>query len=279
MGAGMTARLRSHGHEIVRYDMDPARRDVQSLEALVAALDTPRTVWLMLPSGPATDSTIEVLGTMLAAGDLVVSGANDRYDHDAHLAALLTSVGVDYVDAGVSGGIWGEAEGFCLMVGGADEQVARLRPIFDALAPTDGFVHAGPIGAGHYAKMVHNGIEYAMMQAYGEGYELLAASELGIDVDATFSAWRTGSVVRSWLLDLLVRALATDPGLASIQAWADDTGEGRWTVEESVRLAVPTPTIASALYARFSSRIDASPTMKVVAALRGQFGGHAVRHP
>jgi 6-phosphogluconate dehydrogenase len=163
------------------------------------------------------------------------------------------------------------------MVGGAGEPVARLRPIFEALAPPNGFVHAGPIGAGHYAKMVHNGIEYAMMQAYGEGYELLKASELGIDVDATVAAWRTGSVVRSWLLELLVSALESDPGLASIQAWADDTGEGRWTVEESIRLAVPTPTIASALYARFSSRIDASPTMKVVAALRKQFGGHAVK--
>jgi 6-phosphogluconate dehydrogenase len=277
MGAGMTARLRSHGHDVVRFDTDPARSDAESLEALVAVLDAPRIVWVMRPSGPATDGTIDALRRLLGAGDLVVNGANDRYDHDAQLAGLLAPVGVDYIDAGVSGGIWGETEGFCLMVGGAGEPVARLRPIFEALAPPNGFVHAGPIGAGHYAKMVHNGIEYAMMQAYGEGYELLKASELGIDVDATVAAWRTGSVVRSWLLELLVSALESDPGLASIQAWADDTGEGRWTVEESIRLAVPTPTIASALYARFSSRIDASPTMKVVAALRKQFGGHAVK--
>jgi 6-phosphogluconate dehydrogenase len=262
---------------VVRYDTDPARRDVDTLEQLVSSLTAPRAVWVMLPSGAATDSTIHALSGLLTAGDVVINGANDRFDHDLVLAQGLTAKAIAYVDAGVSGGIWGEREGFCLMVGGDPEHVARLQPVFDALAPLNGFVHAGPIGAGHYAKMVHNGIEYAMMQAYGEGYELLKASELGINVDATVAAWRAGSVVRSWLLDLLVRALESDPGLATIKAWADDTGEGRWTVEESIRLAVPTPTIASALYARFSSRIEASDTMKVVAALRNQFGGHAVK--
>jgi len=277
MGAGMTERLRQIGHEIVGYDLSPGARDVESLAALVDALQAPRTVWVMLPSGAPTDDTIAALKGLLAAGDLVVNGANDNYKHDIDLAQDLAPAGIDYIDAGVSGGIWGLQEGFCLMVGGPAAQVQRVQPIFNALAPQGGFVHSGPVGAGHYTKMVHNGIEYAMMQAYGEGYELLKRCELGIDVKNSVAAWRYGSVVRSWLLDLLVRALDDDPDLAAIRGYADDTGEGRWTVEESIRLAVPLPAIASSLYARFASRIDDSPTMKVVAALRNQFGGHAVK--
>lgn len=277
MGGNMAERLRRHGHEVVGYDRDPAHAQVASLEALVAALAAPRVVWVMLPSGPPTDGTIAELAKLLAKGDLVVNGANDNYRHDIDLAASLAGSGIGYVDAGVSGGVWGLTEGYCLMVGGDPAHIAMVQPVFDALAPEGGFVHSGPVGAGHYTKMVHNGIEYAMMQAYGEGYELLKASELGIDVDGAMRAWRTGSVVRSWLLDLLVRAVDADPGLASIRGWADDTGEGRWTVEESIRLAVPLPAIAASLYARFSSRQDESTTMKVVAALRNQFGGHAVK--
>jgi 6-phosphogluconate dehydrogenase len=276
MGGNMAERIRRGGHEVVGYDVSPDHRDVASLADLVAALDAPRTIWVMLPAGAPTDATVEQLAELMAPGDLVINGANDRFDRDQARAAALAAKGIDYVDAGVSGGIWGLTEGYALMVGGPDAQVARVQPIFDALAPAGGFVHAGPVGAGHYAKMVHNGVEYAMMQAYGEGYELLKASEMGIDVDAVIASWRYGSVVRSWLLDLLVKAMAEHPGLADIKGYADDTGEGRWTVEESIRLAVPMPAIAASLYARFSSRQDDSPTMQAVAALRQQFGGHAI---
>jgi 6-phosphogluconate dehydrogenase len=277
MGGNMTERLRRAGHEVIGFDRNPDTTDVASLEGLVEQLATPRTIWVMLPSGPPTDSTVETLAHLLAPGDLVVNGANDNWKHDQELAAVLAATGVDYVDAGVSGGVWGLTEGYCLMVGGTEAQVQRAMPIFDALAPEGGFVHSGPVGAGHFTKMVHNGIEYAMMQAYGEGFELLQASELGIDVEGAMRAWRSGSVVRSWLLDLLVKALEEHPGLSDVKGWAADTGEGRWTVEESIRLAVPMPAIAASLYARFASRQEESPTMQVVAALRGQFGGHAVQ--
>ncbi|MGE0880155.1 MAG: phosphogluconate dehydrogenase (NAD(+)-dependent, decarboxylating) [Acidimicrobiia bacterium] len=278
MGAGMTERLRLGGHEVVGYDRNPDVTDVASLTALVAALNAPRTVWVMLPTGAPTDSTVAELANLLSQGDLVVNGGNDNFRHDQALASVLSTHGIDYIDAGVSGGVWGLTEGFALMVGGSKAQVERLMPIFTTLAPTDGFVHAGEkVGSGHYAKMVHNGVEYALMQAYGEGYELLKASELGIDVPGVMSAWRYGSVVRSWLLELLVKALEEHPDLADIKGYADDTGEGRWTVEESIRLAVPMPAIAASLYARFGSRQEESPTMQVVAALRQQFGGHAVK--
>jgi 6-phosphogluconate dehydrogenase len=277
MGGNMAERLRRGGHEVIGYDLNPDTRDVATPADLVAALDAPRVVWLMLPAGPATEAAVNTLAALLSPGDLIVNGANDRYDEDQRRAAVLSDKGIGYVDAGVSGGVWGLTEGYCLMVGGTVGNIATVQPIFDTLAPPGGFVHSGPVGAGHYTKMVHNGIEYALMQAYGEGYELLKASELGIDVDGAMKAWRTGSVVRSWLLDLLVRALEQEPGLEGIRGWADDTGEGRWTVEESIRLAVPLPAIAASLYARFSSRQDDSPTMQVVAALRGQFGGHAIK--
>jgi 6-phosphogluconate dehydrogenase len=276
MGGNMAERLRRHGHEVVGYDRNPDTTDVASLADLVAALETPRVVWSMLPSGGPTEATVGELAGLLSPGDLVVNGANDRFTNDQRYAATLADKGIDYVDAGVSGGIWGLTEGYALMVGGTADSVARVQPAFDALAPDGGFVHAGPVGAGHYAKMVHNGVEYAMMQAYGEGYELLTASELGIDVESVLAAWRNGSVVRSWLLDLLVKALAEHPGLTDVAGYAEDTGEGRWTVEESIRLAVPMPAIAASLYARFASRQADSPTMQAVAALREQFGGHRI---
>jgi 6-phosphogluconate dehydrogenase len=276
MGGNMAERLRGAGHDVVGFDVDPEVTQVASLDALVQALDTPRVVWTMLPAGPVTDATLGELGGLMAEGDVIVNGANSRYDLDITHAASLAPKGIAYIDAGVSGGVWGLTEGYALMVGGEAEAVERVRPIFEALAPEGGFVHAGPVGAGHYAKMVHNGIEYALMQAYGEGYELLRASELGIDVEATMSSWRYGSVIRSWLLELLVAALEDHPDLADIRGYADDTGEGRWTVEESIRLAVPLPAISASLYARFASRQTESPTMQVVAALRQQFGGHAI---
>jgi 6-phosphogluconate dehydrogenase len=231
----------------------------------------------MLPAGAPTEDAITTLTTALTAGDVIVDGGNSNYKDAIRRAEMLGAKQIGFIDAGVSGGIWGLEEGYCLMVGGDAGDVAMLQPAFDALAPAGGFVHAGPVGAGHFTKMVHNGVEYGMMQAFAEGYELLRACELGIDVDGAMKAWRYGSVVRSWLLDLLVRALEADPGLQDIEGWADDTGEGRWTVQEGVRLAVPTPAIAAALYARFVSREDDSLAMKVVAALRNQFGGHAVR--
>jgi 6-phosphogluconate dehydrogenase len=268
MGGNMTTRLRKAGHEVVGYDRDPAVTDVPDLAALVEALGvSPRAVWVMVPSGTPTHEAITTLARLLHEGDVVVDGGNSNWrDSQAH-AAELAEKRIGFVDAGVSGGVWGLEEGYALMVGGDPEHVALLQPAFDALAPDGGFAHVGPNGAGHYTKMVHNGIEYGLMQAYAEGYE--------IDVDAALRSWRHGSVVRSWLLELLVRALDADPGLHSLRGWAADSGEGRWTVDEAVRLAVPLPVISAALFARFASRQDDSTAMKVVAALRTQFGGHS----
>lgn len=277
MGSNMAERIRKHGHEVVGYKRSPGGRDVESLAELASVLAEPRHVWLMVPAGEATDTTLTELADLMSAGDLVVDGGNSNYRDSIRHGEFLSDRGIGFVDAGVSGGVWGLTEGYCLMVGGTSSNVDRMGPIFEALAPEGGFAHAGPVGAGHFTKMVHNGVEYGLMQAFGEGYELLAASDLGIDVGAALKAWRYGSVVRSWLLDLLVKALDEDPELTSIKGWAEDSGEGRWTVEESIRLAVPLPVIASALYARFASRQDDSPAMKVVAALRNQFGGHAVK--
>ena len=276
MGWGMTQRIRQQGLEVVGYDHSPDRADVDSLEALVAALPAPRVVWVMLPAGPPTQSTLDALLALLGAGDVVVEGGNSNFRDSVARAATFRDKGIGYVDAGVSGGVWGLAEGFCLMVGGTAGDVATARPFFDALAPAGGFVHAGEPGAGHFAKMVHNGIEYGLMQAYAEGYELMAATDLDIDVAAVFAAWRNGSVVRSWLLDLMVRALQEDPGLEQVRGYAEDSGEGRWTVDEAIRAAVPLHVISAALFARFASRQDESVAMKVIATLRNQFGGHAV---
>ena len=281
MGFNMRQRLREGGHEVVGYDPRPEVSDVPSLTSLAEALTAPRAVWVMVPSGPVTDQTIVALGEVLEAGDLVIDGGNSRYTEDAPHAELLAQRGVGFVDAGVSGGIWGLTEGYGLMVGGSDDDVARMMPIFDTLRPAgnsaDSFVHAGPVGAGHYAKMVHNGIEYGLMMAYAEGYELLAAEPLITNPQAVIQAWTNGTVVRSWLQQLLAKALKEDPGLADISDYTEDSGEGRWTIEEAIRHRVPMPVIAASLFARFASRQDESPTMKAVAALRNQFGGHAVK--
>jgi len=277
MGAGMTERLRQRGHEVVGFDQNPSVSEVATLEDLVAALDPPRLAWVMVPSGEPTEDTIEKLGTLLEPGDLVIDGGNSNYEDSIRRGRGLARKSIGFIDAGVSGGVWGLKEGFCLMVGGEAEFVARAQPVFDALAPESGFVHAGPVGAGHFTKMVHNGIEYGLMHAYGEGYELLKASELGIDVPGAFKAWAHGSVVRSWLLELLVLGLDEDPELDRIRGYADDSGEGRWTVQEAVRLGVPANVLSTALFARFASRQVDSPAMKVVAVLRHQFGGHAVK--
>jgi 6-phosphogluconate dehydrogenase len=281
MGFNMRERLREGGHEVVGYDPRPEVTDVPTLAALAEALESPRVVWVMVPSGEVTHATIVSLAEVLTEGDLVIDGGNSRYTDDAPHAKLLADKGVGFIDAGVSGGIWGLTEGYGLMVGGSDEDVARVMPIFDALRPpgdvADGFVHAGPVGAGHFTKMVHNGVEYALMTAYAEGYELLAAEDLVKDPQAVYQAWTNGTVVRSWLQQLLAKALKDDPGLNDISGYTEDSGEGRWTVEEAIRLRVPVPGIAASLFARFLSRQDDSPTMKAVAALRNQFGGHAVK--
>ena len=279
MGGNMVARLRRDGHEVVGYDRDAGRSDIGSLADLVAALggEPRRVVWVMVPAGGPTTSTIGELSGLLSAGDLLVDGGNSNFRDSQRHADLLGQRGIGFVDAGVSGGVWGLADGYCIMAGGRDEDIAHLRPIFDALVTEGGFAHVGPVGTGHFVKMVHNGVEYALMQAYAEGYELLTTVDLAIDVPAALEVWRHGSVVRSWLLDLLVDGLAKDPGLASVGGYAEDSGEGRWTVEEAIANAVPAPVITAALYARFASRQDDSPAMKVIATLRNQFGGHAVR--
>lgn len=282
MGANMRDRLREGGHEVIGYDRDQSISDAADLADLVSQLDTPRVVWCMVPAGEPTRSTIEELSELLSEGDIIVEGGNSYYRDDQAHARALAEKNIRYVDCGVSGGVWGKTVGYGLMAGGATEDVEELMPIFDTLRPegerAEGFVHAGPVGAGHYAKMIHNGIEYGLMQAYAEGYELLAArDDLITDPDATFGAWRKGTVVRSWLLDLMVRALEDDPQLESLRGYVEDSGEGRWTVLESIEQSVPTPVITASLHARFASRQDDSPAMKAVAALRNQFGGHAVK--
>ncbi|EID09347.1 phosphogluconate dehydrogenase (NAD(+)-dependent, decarboxylating) [Mycolicibacterium phlei] len=281
MGFNMRERLRRGGHEVIGYDPRPEVTDVPSLAELAAALDAPRVVWVMVPSGSITHTTIVELADVLSEGDLVIDGGNSRYTEDGPHAELLGEKGISFVDAGVSGGVWGLEEGYGLMVGGSDADIERLMPIFDTLRPPgpreDGFVHAGPVGAGHYAKMVHNGIEYGLMMAYAEGYELLAAEELITDTQAVIQAWTNGTVVRSWLQQLLARALKEDPDFIEISGYTEDSGEGRWTVEEAIRHRVPMPVIAASLFARFASRQEDSPAMKAVSALRNQFGGHAVK--
>ncbi|MEU4771080.1 phosphogluconate dehydrogenase (NAD(+)-dependent, decarboxylating) [Micromonospora sp. NPDC023633] len=278
MGGNMRERLRAAGHEVVGFDHNAELTDVATLAELAEKLESPRAIWVMVPAG-VTDATIDELADVLGEGDIIIDGGNSRFSDDAPRAERLNERGIGYLDVGVSGGVWGRQNGYALMVGGAQEHVDRLMPIFESLKPEGefGFVHAGPVGAGHYAKMVHNGIEYGLMHAYAEGYELLAKSELVTNVPGVFKSWREGTVVRSWLLDLLDRALDEDPELAELSGYTEDTGEGRWTVDEAVRLAVPLNVITASLFARFASRQDDSPAMKAVAALRQQFGGHAVR--
>jgi len=286
MGANMTTRLLRGGHEVVVYDVDAeaVRKaadggavGVASLNDLVARLDAPRGVWVMVPSGPVTEQTVEQLGDLLAAGDCVIDGGNSRWTDSMRRAQQLAKGGVSLVDTGTSGGVWGLTEGYCLMVGGDEQVVDRLAAIFDTLAPPDGWAHVGPVGSGHYTKMVHNGVEYALMQGYAEGFELLRASEFDLDLHQIAEVWRHGSVVRSWLLDLAASALEKDPGLDSISGYVEDSGEGRWTVEAAIDAAVAAPTIALALFARFSSRRDDAFANRMLAALRNEFGGHAVR--
>ena len=281
MGANMRERIRSAGHEVTGYSRTSPIRDVTSLEELVAALPTPRVVIVMVPAGAATAQTITALGDLLSEGDLLVDGGNSKFTDDIVHARELKAKGIGFVDCGVSGGVWGQENGYGLMCGGDVEHVEMVMPIFDALRPEgprdEGFVHAGEVGSGHYVKMVHNGIEYGLMQAYAEGYELLVAKDIVKDVPGTLKAWTRGTVVRSWLLDLLVKALEEDSGLAAIEDWVEDSGEGRWTVDEAIDAAVPLPVISAALFARFTSRQGASPAMKAVAALRQQFGGHATK--
>ena len=278
MGKNMRDRMRRAGLTVIGYDRNPEVSDTESLEALVEALPKPRAVWIMVPAGGPTDETVTALAELLDEGDLVVDGGNSRWTDDERHAAELDAHGVAYVDCGVSGGVWGLENGYGLMAGGAPEHIEQLRPFFEALKPEGelGFVHAGRAGSGHFSKMVHNGIEYAVMQAYAEGYELLQAADMVDNVTEVFRSWREGTVIRSWLLDLLVQALDEDTDLEGIRGYAEDSGEGRWTVEAAIEHAVATPAIAASLFARFVSRQDDSPAMKAVAAMRNQFGGHAV---
>ena len=290
MGANMTQRLLLAGHELVVYDQNleavaasnaSGASAASSVADLVNQLRAPRAVWIMLPAGGVTDAVIDELAGLLEAGDAVIDGGNANYKDTLRRGGSLSERGIHLMDAGTSGGIWGLTEGYSLMVGGDPDTFRRLEPIFQSLAPGEdkGYAHVGPTGAGHFTKMVHNGVEYALMQSYAEGFELLQAKQEEFDLDLTAIAktWQHGSVVRSWLLDLAVRALEEDPGLESLAAYVDDSGEGRWTVNESVELAVPTPAITAALYQRFRSRQAEPFGARLLAALRNQFGGHAVR--
>jgi 6-phosphogluconate dehydrogenase len=286
MGGTMVTRLLGDGHRIVAYDPAPAAAAharasgaelADSLAALVRALRPPRAVWIMVPAGEPTESTVRALGELLAADDTIVDGGNTRWKDDVRRAAELAARGVHYVDVGTSGGIWGLEQGYCLMIGGEPAVVRRLKPVFETLAPAHGWLHVGDVGAGHYVKMVHNGVEYALMQGYAEGFELMSASAYGLDLPAIARLWNQGSVVRSWLLELTADALAADPRLERLKGWVEDSGEGRWTVEDAVEKAVPAPAITAALFARFRSRRENSFADRLLAALRNQFGGHAVR--
>jgi 6-phosphogluconate dehydrogenase len=279
MGAGISERLRRAGHEVVGYDQNPAISQVKSLEELNRALPQPRVVWVMVPAGGPTQATVEELAESMTVGDVIIDGGNSYYKDSMKRASALKQKGIFFVDVGTSGGIWGLAEGFSLMAGGEPEAYKRIEPLLQALAPstTSGYGHIGPSGSGQFVKMVHNGIEYGLMQAYAEGFELMEAKkEFQIDLHQVAGIWRQGSVVRSWLLDLAERALEEDPKLAGLQAFVDDSGEGRWTVQESIELAVPTPAISAALQMRFRSRQEQPFGARLLAALRNQFGGHAV---
>ncbi len=279
MGGNMRERIRRAGHTVVGYDRNPEVSDVDSLQAMVDALPSPKVVWVMVPAGDPTRATVEGLKGLLGEGDIVIDGGNSRWTDDLRHSELLAEKGIGFVDCGVSGGVWGLENGYALMAGGDPENIKTIQPIFDALKPEGefGWVHAGKVGAGHFSKMVHNGIEYALMQAYAEGWELLQKVDMVDNVTEVFRSWREGTVIRSWLLDLLVEALKEDTHLDKIAGYAEDSGEGRWTVEAGIEHAVATPAITAALYARFVSRQDDSPAMKAVAAMRNQFGGHATQ--
>ncbi|WP_418969191.1 phosphogluconate dehydrogenase (NAD(+)-dependent, decarboxylating) [Alloscardovia omnicolens] len=280
MGGNMVKRLREGGHEVIGFDLSPeSGRDVDSLENLVAQLPTPRIVWVMVPAGAPTDSTIDALSELLDEGDMVIDGGNTRYIDDHRHADQLSERGIHFMDVGVSGGVWGAERGYALMAGGGQEDYDRALPIFETLKPEgeDGLVLAGPVGGGHFAKMVHNGIEYGMMQAFGEGFETMMRSDLIHDPAAVMTSWRQGSVVQSWLLDLFARAAQDDPSLQSMPPVANESGEAKWMVEAALELGVPTPTTASALWARQTSRGAGGDTLRVVSSLRAQFGGHVTQ--
>ena len=278
MGAGMAERWGRAGHEVVGYDRNPDVRDVSSLRELVERLDPPRFVWVMVPSGDPTEQTLRELAGDVARGDILVDGGNSYYKDSIRHASELGEEGIRFLDIGVSGGIWGLDVGFCLMAGGPRDAFDEIEPALAALAPAGGYAHVGPSGAGHFTKMVHNGIEYAMLQAYAEGFDLLqAASEFELDLHQLASLWNHGSVVRSWLLELAERAFEKDPKLEALRGYVDDSGEGRWTVMEAIERGVPAGVITESLYRRFSSRDENAFAMRFIAALRNEFGGHAVR--
>jgi 6-phosphogluconate dehydrogenase len=278
MGGNMTERLRGDGHDVETYARTAPERTADSLVELASQLGQPRVVWLMIPAGDPTEHAFQTLLPLLEDGDTVVDGGNSNFRDSQRRAAEAKVKGVFFLDAGVSGGVWGLTEGYCLMVGGEDEGFRIIEPALQTLAPEDGYAHVGPSGAGHFVKMVHNGIEYGLMQAYAEGFELLRGIEdYELDLGQVAALWQHGSVVRSWLLELLERAFEDDPGLEQIRGYVEDSGEGRWTVHEAIEAAVPVPAIALALFARFASRQDESFAAKVNAALRNQFGGHAVK--
>jgi 6-phosphogluconate dehydrogenase len=278
MGGNMTERLRRNGHEVETYARTAPERTADSLVELATQLEQPRVVWLMIPAGDATEKVFQNLLPLLEDGDTLVDGGNSNFRDSQRRSVEAKQKGVCFLDAGVSGGVWGLEEGYCLMVGGDEAGFRMVEPALATLAPEGGYAHVGPSGAGHFTKMVHNGIEYGVMQAYAEGFELLRGVE-GFDLDLRqiSALWQHGSVVRSWLLELLEHAFESDPELAGIRGYVEDSGEGRWTVHEAIEAAVPTPAIALALFARFSSRQDESFAAKVNAALRQQFGGHAVQ--
>jgi 6-phosphogluconate dehydrogenase len=286
MGGNMTVRLIRYGHEVVAYDPNGSARDTAAtagakpaatLEELVNGLEPPRIVWLMIPAGRVTDATIEALTPLLSEGDTVIDGGNSNYKDSIRTAEALDRHGLALLDCGTSGGVWGLANGYCLMVGGRREAFDRAEPIFKALAPDNGYAYIGRSGAGHFVKMVHNGIEYGLLAAYGEGFEIMKASDFGLDLHTIAGIWRYGSVVRSWLLELLVEAYRTDADLSQVGAYVEDSGEGRWTVQAAIEQNVPAPITALALFARFASRQDESYAAKVIAALRREFGGHAIK--
>jgi 6-phosphogluconate dehydrogenase len=287
MGGNMTERLLRDGHQVVVYDRSPDAISASvklgatastSLEDMVAKLSSPRVIWIMVPAGAPVDSTIAALQPLLARGDILIDGGNSNYHDTVRRGESLHAAGLELVDSGTSGGIWGLKNGYCLMIGGSAEAFARCEAIFRTLAPKDGYAHVGPTGAGHYVKMIHNGIEYGMLQAYAEGYEILHAStRFSLDLHQIAAVWNRGSVVRSWMNELAERAFTGDPTLAGLKGYVEDSGEGRWAVQEGIDLAVPTPVIALSLMARFGSRQEESFGAKVIAALRREFGGHKVQ--
>ena len=277
MGAGMAERLRRAGHEVIGFDSDPARTEVGSLRDLAGRLDAPRVVWLMLPAGEATQGAVDEIAGLLSPGDVVVDGGNSYYRDSVRRAEGLAARGVRYLDVGTSGGVGGREAGFCLMVGGPSDAFALVEPLLQALAPAGGYAYLGPSGAGHFAKMAHNAIEYGLLQAYAEGFSLLEASEYAYDLSRVAGLWQQGGVVRSWLLELAGRALAADPRLETLRGHVEDSGEGRWAVQEAVERGVPLPAITLSLYRRFASRDEDAFANRFIAALRREFGGHAVR--